>query len=176
MTSTPTGPIDPATKEELEAVFGPETHYGSRYDEHEELSVMPDGNQTFACTSWAGVVRRALGSRAVIVGFAAGDNPASEVSALADGHDFAIVDSRFIVDGWILNVECLAKRAVFDLDDPADAPDIERLYGDRKTWAPLLEFTATIDAERPAERAAYNAATGFVQALETFRAAPSIRP
>ncbi len=49
------------------------------------------------------------------------------------GHDFAVVDDRFIVDPWIRLVEGMAELICFDLHDPGAATTAD-LFGDRSPW------------------------------------------
>jgi hypothetical protein len=74
------------------------------------------------------------GSRAKLYGFDSDEVPESEIVDFYGGHDFAVVDDRFIVDGWSVNVHGFSRTAVFDLLDPADAPVIRRLFGDPSRW------------------------------------------
>ena len=49
------------------------------------------------------------------------------------GHDWLVVDDRWLVDFWIkpyLEVD----RALYDLKNPTDQAEVEHLYGDRKEW------------------------------------------
>lgn len=98
----------------------------------DEQAVIPGYGPAFICTNYAHFIQDK--EKAIIVGFHAEDNPDSEISDIADGHDFAIVGGRFIVDPWIVNTENLSKKAVFDLEDPKDKADIKRFYGDRTKW------------------------------------------
>lgn len=91
----------------------------------------------FSCDSWAEYVVQQLPGRAVAYGFWCEDNPGTEIEDFCDGHTFAIVDDRYIVDGWIKNVEGILPRAVFDLNDPADADIIKKYYGPRENWKPI---------------------------------------
>jgi hypothetical protein len=56
----------------------------------------------------------------------------------------------------VVNVEGMSKQAVFDIYDPADIPEIHRLYGDPVIW--LEKYQAAgheqlIDMETAEERA-----------------------
>jgi hypothetical protein len=142
----------------LENVFGNEANYNVVSTEEDVVTgadgcaQFPDGTHWAICTNWANYVRRALGGRVALFGYMGDDNPTSEIGSLAGGHDFAVVDDRFIVDGWVRNVECMEQRAVFDLQDPADAFLIERLYGDRGCWERQHSSESLRDAESPHER------------------------
>lgn len=103
-------------------------------------SVFPDGSSAITCTNYARHVVARLPGRARIVGFFVEDNPASRLAQIAGGHDFAIVDDRWIVDPWVRLVESESGRICFDLASPADRAIVEDLYGPRERW---------IDAEQP---------------------------
>jgi hypothetical protein len=121
-----------ARKRELEAFWSDETNLGIRDDPELEHAVFPDGSPWALCSSHAKAVRQHEGGKRA--GFWADKNPDSAISRICDGHDFTIVDDRFIVDPWVLHVEQLSDRCVFDLQDPADAAEIRRLYGDPRSW------------------------------------------
>ena len=145
---------------ELAEVFGSEKNYGVR-DHEDGPAVFPDGSTWAKCTNWARYVRRVLGERVAIYGFSEDDNPTSEIARICGGHDFAVVDNRYVVDGWAMNVERLSTRAVFDLSDPADAEEIRRLYGSRECWQRGSGLEQELDEETPSARDAALAGTGF---------------
>lgn len=116
-------------------------------------SLFPDGGQVVICTSWAIQARRLLGARAAIYGFYCADNPdATAMARLADGHDFAVIDGRWILDGWLVHVEGSRDNPVIDLLDPAESETIRRFYGDPAKWERSLDLESTIDSERPPSR------------------------
>lgn len=150
-------------KAELEDYFGDESNYPNsiEFDDHDESTpeindlsdeeydamgggqhVMGDHGPAVFCDSWARFVVAALPERAKKMGFwmhgAGGinyeDNDESALADYCDGHAFAVVDDRFIVDGWLKNVEGLSRQAVFDMQDPADAQQIRHFYGNPQTW------------------------------------------
>jgi hypothetical protein len=136
---------DAGLKDELEAEFGSGAALGEYYDDESEQNLFPDGSNSARCTHWAEQVRKVLGSdRVRIVGY--DENPEAEAASGGD-HDFALVDGRYIVDGWAKEWEMSADRAVHDLEDPADAAEIGRLYGDSSGWRDigLSEATTTDD-------------------------------
>lgn len=144
-------------KAELEARFGNEDNYPLAYDpaylddagyddedepqDEEDIDRGPqqlgDHGDAAICTSWANYVCEQLPDRAKRFGFWVKENPAPSLARLCDGHDFAVVDERYIVDGWLKNVECVVDRAVFDIQDPADADVIRAYYGDPSKWKPF---------------------------------------
>jgi hypothetical protein len=102
-------------------------------------SELPNGWSACTCTGYAHLVRERLGDdRVQVVGFANKDNPTSLIAIEEwhpGGHDFAIVDGRYIVDPWPRLVhfgepEC---QIVYDLLDPTTT----EIYGPRECWSEL---------------------------------------
>lgn len=90
------------------------------------------------CTGYALEIKRKLGAgRVSIVGYQSDPKTPTAAGDDADGHDFAIVDGRYIVDPWVHDVANLSDQGVLDLEDGGDAPEIERLYGPRSSWKPV---------------------------------------
>jgi hypothetical protein len=71
-------------------------------------------------TSCARFIRR-LERNTAVWGFSGDANPESEIAQTFFGHDFALVDSRYIVDPWVAERAGMSERAAFDLEDPRDA-------------------------------------------------------
>lgn len=86
------------------------------------------------CTHYARAVAAALPGRVRLYGFYEQDNPTARTGLAVGGHDFAVVDDRFIVDPWIRLVEGMAELICFDLHDPGDAATTADLFGDRSPW------------------------------------------
>jgi hypothetical protein len=97
-------------------------------------ATFPDGSNWAFCSNWAQDLHKRLGKRVVQYGFSDEDNETSEIAQDAGGHDFAVVDGRYIVDGWLVKVEQLHETGVFDLEDETQFADITRLYGDPRCW------------------------------------------
>jgi len=115
-------------------------------------SLFPDGTRATQCTNWARYARRAHGPRAQIFGFYCEDNPdAVEMARLADGHDFALLDGRFILDGWLCNVEREISEPILDLQSPDHAILITCYYGERENWSRMTGIEAEIDKEEIAK-------------------------
>lgn len=84
------------------------------------------GYSAVVCTGFARAIRDKLGrSHVVVKGFHAWANPC-RISREYGGHDFAIVDNRYIVDPWLTDV-CGEECGVFDLIN--DAILVGRTYG-----------------------------------------------
>jgi len=102
------------------------------------------------CTGYALAIKSKLGSdRVEVFGFMHEDNPGSEIARKAGGHDFAVVDSRFIVDPWIVDVEPFDTHGVFDLMCDGDRESVARLYGDREKWKSWREAKHQIEKTTP---------------------------
>lgn len=109
------------TRESLEAMFA--------------ASQLPaEMRRTTLCTDLAVYAARSAGG--VVKGYNVWDNPTAEAAPAScnDGHDFALVGGRFVVDIWARDVELTAPRAVYDLHDPADLPEALRLFGPPERW------------------------------------------
>ena len=123
---------------ELEAASTDEA-MGVEFPE-DEPSHFPDGSEAVVCTNCAEQIIAKFGGE--VFGWEEGTNPTSVVAGpthgarLDDGqgHDFAIVDGRYLVDPWAVNVEGSSTRAAFDLLNPDDRLEVARLYGDPNTW------------------------------------------
>lgn len=134
----------------LKAHFDDPGHIPDRFNRREECHVFPDGWASAICTNWMRYVRRLLGpERTEFHGFSGNG---SWIDRMAGGHDFALVDGRYVVDGWAMHVAGLVDTAVLDLHDPQDAETALALLGPRSTWERGLELEAKTDAETPAER------------------------
>ena len=55
------------------------------------------------------------------------------------GHDFAIIDDRFLADVWYQSVYDPDAPTLFDMEDPEDLAEVKRLYGDPATWKEVKE-------------------------------------
>ena len=71
------------------------------------------------CWSWAREVQADLGTdRVDLTGYFCSDSSTAKMAGLAEGHDLALIDGRFLVDGWLAHV-AEAGPCVMDLEDPA---------------------------------------------------------
>lgn len=130
------------------------------------VSVFPNGDHAAFCTNWADDLRERLGPEVVaLFGFSSDDNPDSYVSGIADGHDFAILHKRYIVDGWTTNVESIHATGVMDIEDDDDLQEIIRLYGDPRRWEPRTNEVADPDNQ---------IAVVFAERLENFKSTPRL--
>lgn len=101
-------------------------------------SLFPDGLSATCCTDYAIQIFRELPGRVKIFGFANDDNPMSRVAREQihlGGHDFALVDDRYIVDPWIRLVAGASDQMVFDLKDIEQALQAVDIYGLSTAWS-----------------------------------------
>lgn len=96
-----------------------------------------NGEPLFRCT--ASARRVAINFQGRVVGFFREDNPNAEISDGEDGHDFAIIADRFVVDYWAAYATGVIDRPIFDLSDEDDLTAVLRLYGPQDAWKSVGE-------------------------------------
>lgn len=149
-----------AAAKKLDTLFGSDEALGVRFVDHhyneipmtedaDGQSVFPDGSSATICTDYAEQVRQKLeGHEVQIVGFANEDNPNSAVVREEwhpGGHDFAIVDHRWLIDPWARLVGGFRDQIVYDLQDAEDAQKVAEIYGNPLNWS--RSGTYSIDHE-----------------------------
>lgn len=100
------------------------------------ISYLPNGGSAVCCTDYAAVIFQTLPGRVQIFGFANEENPTSRVARddfHPGGHDFAVVDGRYIVDPWPRLVQGAFDQMVFDTQDEHAAMALD-VYGPRSCW------------------------------------------
>ncbi|MFZ3482181.1 hypothetical protein [Sphingomonas sp. 3-13AW] len=77
-------------------------------------------------------------------GYFCSEDSSAEMTNHAEGHDLAIVDGRFLVDGWAAHVAEIGP-CVLDLADPEDLALAGRLHEPFHSWSirPALLRDAT---------------------------------
>ncbi len=133
-------------KEILEARFGNDDNYDIEFDENYG-STFSDGTSVVFCTSFAIQVQRLLPDHHVIVvGFNNEDNNDCDAARekWGDGHDFAIVDDRYLVDPWARLVAGVRDQIVYDLEDAGDLSLVKKIYGLRKNWKTVREAISSV--------------------------------
>lgn len=111
------------------------------WNEEESIARFSCGGNCGRCTDSALRVAHHFHGR--VYGFSARANRAALLNAsCADGHDFALLRGRFIVDWWAHRWARVVDRAVFDLRREADLHRVITLYGDPESWerVPLSAF------------------------------------
>ena len=139
-------------RDSLEAMFGTEEALGVYYadpcnphntETDDFVAMLPGVGQMGTCTRCAiYVLARLLSVGASfedvqLKGFFREDNPTASHTALesVDGHDFAVLSGRYVIDPWISVYSGYENRTVYDLCDPDDAPKILEIYGDPLAWS-----------------------------------------
>lgn len=90
------------------------------------------------CTGYACAILHKLGSERVkVYGFHAEENPTSSIAQDAGGHDFAVVDGKYIVDPWLPEFGQGKEGGVYDLTK--DKAKVAELYGDREKWKDMTQ-------------------------------------
>lgn len=141
-------------KADMEALFGTEEACGVLFEvddagpqtiltmaeykslpKPDTITHLANGGDGCCCTHYAYLVHQRLPGRVQIYGFANEDNPTAMAVKECwhpGGHDFAVVDDRYIVDPWVRHVHfCHPSRPiVYDLQDQ----ETTALYGPRTAW------------------------------------------
>lgn len=76
-----------------------------------------------------------------VLGYHSVNNPGADIGLPnLDGHDFALIDDRWLVDYWAWHVARLVTTPIFDLKDRLDHADVHWLYGDAGRWSLVHSF------------------------------------
>ena len=83
-----------------------------------------------------GDLENKLSSDIKIYGFYAKDNPGTvfQKQCIADGHDFAVYQDRYIIDPWAYGVEFIMTSLILDLWDNRLNDQVKHIYGHRDNW------------------------------------------
>jgi hypothetical protein len=116
-----------------------------KFVEEIENAIEKDGT-SFICSFVASAVKMLEGDDVKIYGFSVDKNPDSEYFSDEEGdegHHFAVMNDRYIIDPWIYNnyqdYESKIKfnRSVFDLQNKDDKKIIKYLYGNKNNWVDI---------------------------------------
>lgn len=126
------------SKAEIESFLAHLTS-SEQYDEEEGCYYWdnPSGGNRLdsgICTNGAELVAKKFGGK--VFGYYLGHGESALVGNT--GHDFALVQDRFLVDWWGANVEGTSKP-VYDLQDQGDAQEVSKLYLPRESWVRIPE-------------------------------------
>lgn len=108
-------------------------------------SFLPGGGSACCCTDYACHIFCSLPGRVQVFGFANQDNPTSRVAREQihpGGHDFAVVDGRYVVDPWLRLVSGCLEQMVFDMECPLDTALVADIYGPKECWMRMWEAEA----------------------------------
>ena len=106
------------------------------YEPVEGRWIFRSGGSCGTCVDGALKVVKVFGGR--VVGYYSKDNASAFVGrACCEGHDFALIEERFIVDYWAYRVAKVIDRPVFDLLEGEEL-DLARFYfGNKELWQDL---------------------------------------
>ena len=99
-------------------------------EEREETFTCPGIGRIGTCTNTAAYLADKLNGE--VYGYYMEDNPTAWVARDEGGHDFALIDDRWLVDFWAYQEE--DRAWLYDLEDRAEAKVVADLYGDPTKW------------------------------------------
>ena len=88
-----------ALHESLESYYGDENNFALEKPSDDVPTMFPDGSHWASCGNWTRYVRRLEGRVVQLYALDSDENPDSKIAELCGGHEFAVVDRRYIVDG-----------------------------------------------------------------------------
>ena len=100
-----------------------------------------EGYTRLSCTQCTNSARLlAHRHKGKVVGYVVHDpTKDARIGAYSLGHDFAIIDNRWLVDYWAKHVDGSREAAVLDLEQ--DREEILKLYGDPGDWELTADYT-----------------------------------
>jgi hypothetical protein len=87
------------------------------------------------CTDTAAWLAERLNGK--VYGYYHKDNPKAILGEGEFGHNFTVVDDRWLVDWWAKDT--YQERDLYDLEEPSDQKLVSRLYGDPTAWEPISQ-------------------------------------
>lgn len=92
-----------------------------------------DASACSICTSSAVLVARRFGG--VVLGYHSVDNPTAFIGApVYSGHDFALLNERWLIDYWAWHVAGLTPNPILDLSNESDRSTALIQYGPAGVW------------------------------------------
>lgn len=109
------------------------------FNEEAEEWQFRDGSACAICTASAKQIAKRFGG--LVFGYQSDCNPTARIGLPAiDGHDFALIDDRWLVDYWAWRVAGIAAQPIHDLSYAADRTAACALNGPANVWD-LVELT-----------------------------------
>lgn len=109
------------------------------FNEQAEEWQFRDGSACAICTASANRIAQRFGG--VVLGYQSASNPAASIGLPAiDGHDFALIDDRWLVDYWAWHVAGIAAQPILNLSNAADRTAACVHYGPANVWE-LVDLT-----------------------------------
>ena len=117
------------------------------FSEEAEEWQFRDGTACALCTSSASQVARQFDG--LVFGYYSSDNPTAQIGLPNhEGHDFALIAGRWLVDYWAWHVEGLGVTPIFNLSIDADRATATHLYGPTTKWSALQLDSTEADGRR----------------------------
>ena len=92
------------------------------------------------CTNGAKWLKHNFFKTGKVMGFSSEDNKDAQLGWEVGGHDFLVVDDRYIIDFWpIVVLDKKVFPGLFDLQNPEQASWAKTLYGDKTKWEAMDE-------------------------------------
>ena len=100
--------------------------------------------------AWANRVAQKLGHERVEIVDIDNDHISdAEIARQATYYLVAIVDGRYLIDGFNRHFKQAPAKVAYDLTDPADQSEVIRLYGDGAHWRCVTDRTKCYHVESP---------------------------
>ncbi len=104
------------------------------YYEDDEQWKFADGSAAALCTSSALLVAEQFGG--AVLGYYSIDNPTAAIGLPdMEGHDFALLGNRWLVDYWAWRVTRSISSPIRDLNNRVELPIVHQLYGPESQWS-----------------------------------------
>lgn len=109
------------------------------YCEEDEEWQLPDGSAAALCTSSALLVAKQFSG--VVFGYNSTDNLTATIGLPdREGHDFALIANRWLIDYWAWRVTRTIASPILDLKDPEELSIVQQLYGPENRWSLVATF------------------------------------
>lgn len=109
------------------------------YREEDEEWLFTDGSAAVLCTSSALLVAKQFSG--VVLGYKSTDNPTATIGLPdLDGHDFALIGNRWLIDYWAWRVTRTIASPILDLQEHEELSIAHQLYGPECQWSLVDTF------------------------------------
>jgi len=109
------------------------------YDDEEGAYKFPDGSYSSFCTVSAILIAKRFHGK--VLGYQVRNNPTAFIGEqYCEGHDFALIHSRWIVDYWAYQVSHLSTQPVIDLNLSTERKLAVQLYGNPRCWEMVVNY------------------------------------
>jgi hypothetical protein len=105
------------------------------YEEEEGVWLFSKGGQCGVCTE--GAIRISIRFGGILYGYESKANPSAFIGGdNCFGHDFVIVDRKYLVDFWAYSFAAIIKQPLFDLTNRSERAKVAYYYGPSNKWVP----------------------------------------